>query len=331
MKHRFDTGRSKTDYIQQTFVIEINELTQITLEALSKYLISHVHLIFEKHQTIDEDVMWPVAIDINGQLTISEAQLWNLVCDCVPDAQNLVIEYIQKLCNLAKETEYGDLLYSDEYHFMGSFALIAFLDRYFEQSESRTMAALPIYQCFIQFIRHCDLESETFQDEYIEKVLMKLVFVDNDKSIELLCLRLCNGQLAHKEFRYLYHFLGYSTDAAGRLKSVIDRLSKNDSGIRNSRRNDGSIYLRLCAAIYGDNLEETEEVMDYVREKRGEEFEELQPFQLPEVQRIRSECEAFRVSQPQSDAFYNSSFHLYDLKNKKWLPLGADNPQQDHQ
>ncbi|MFT4925966.1 MAG: hypothetical protein ACI8WB_002061, partial [Phenylobacterium sp.] len=35
----------------------------------------------------------------------------------------------------------------------------------------------------------------------------------------------------------------------------------------------------------------------------------------------RSECEAFRAFQTPTDGFYNSSFHLYDQKNKKWLPL----------
>jgi hypothetical protein len=323
MKHRFDTGKSKTGYEQQTFVIEVDVLNKTNLKALPEYLIKNIHLVFDANKTVTKDTMWPVTVDIKGQLNISEEILWSMVCDSLPNAKALVIEYIKTLCNLAKQTKYGDLLYNDEYNFAGSFALKPFFNWYLEQEESRAIESLPVYECFIEFIRRCDLGFETFQDDYIEKVLRKLVYVNEDKSVELLCLRLNNGQLADKDFRYLHHFLGYSAKYPGRLKKVIDYLIDSDSDdIRKNYRNSEATYLQLCAAIYGDNLKETQEIMDYVRQKNESTLRAVRPHQINTIQRIRIECEAFRASQPPTEDFLNSSFHVYDQKNKRWLPLG---------
>jgi hypothetical protein len=322
MKHRFGTGKSTAATQQQAFIIETDELNESTLKALPEYLINHVHLLFEAEKSAKEDTMWPVMVDINGQLNISEEVLWTMVCDTLPNAKTLVLEYIQKLCRLAKDTEYGFLLCNDSRHFIGSYALLPFLTRYLLEAESRTTPALPVYDCFIKFIRCCDLEFETFQDEYIEKVLRKLIFVDEIKSVELLCIRLCNGQLTDKDFRYLYHFLNPLGQRPSKLKLVIDYLTdSNNLETVDDVQDEESIYLRLCAAIYGHNLKETKEVIDYVRHKRGDKLRPCCTYELNEVQRIRSECDAFRALQPERDGYFNSSFHLYDQKNKQWLPL----------
>ena len=323
LKHRFDIGKSKTGWSQQTLVIEVSQLDFETLQALPVYLINQVEFIYQKNEEIDEECMWPVMIDINGQFTISEKLLWAMVCDTLPNAKELVIQYLQKLCDLAKQSEYDEfLLYSDEYHFMGAFAVIPFLDWYFKQDESNTAAALPVYDSFIQYIRCCDMDTETFQDEYIEKVLNKLAFFNVIKLVELLCFRLCNGQLADKEFRYLYHFLALPPDEPGRLKLVIDCLSdENNTDVASFIRSSEDIYLRLCAAVYGDHHKETEEVMDYVKQSVGKQLKPIHPRLLPYIQKIRSECEASSAFSSDNSGFSNSSFHLYDQKNKKWLPL----------
>jgi hypothetical protein len=322
MKHRFDAGESKTGYHQQTFVIEVDALTAEVVAQLPEYLITNIHQIFEADEKVKTDTMWPVAIDVGGKLFVSEKVMWTQVFETLPNAKDLVTRYVNELCRLAKQTKWGDLLFNDEYHFAGSFALIPFLDRYLVRSKSISREALPVYKCFIEFIRRCDLDVETFQDEYIEKVLVELVCIDNQTAIELLCLRLCNGQLATKDFRYLHLFFGYFIRKPVPLRELIDYVT--DSGcpdVSCSCRVNESTYLTFCAAIYGENLKETEEVMDYVRKKVD--LRLVRASQMRDIQRIRSECEAFRAYQLSQEGFYDTSFHRYDLQEKKWLPLVA--------
>ncbi len=256
-----------------------------------------------------------------GQFDISEQIIWAMVSDTLPNAKELMIQYIQKLCQLAAQTEDRCLFHNDGNHFAGSFALFTFLDRYFEQGECNTPAAAAVYQSFIQYLRHCDMDFEVYEDGYIEKVLNELAFFDGDKFIELFCLRLCTGVCYKKDFHYLFTFLDNFTIEPGYLKRVIDYLINSKSEIEAYARTNEVTYLKLCAAIYGNNSKETAEVMDYVSRKMGDELVPVDNFDRVEVQRIKDECDMFRGFQPSDEYFIDSSFHLYDLKNKRWLPL----------
>jgi hypothetical protein len=324
MKHRFESGITKMGFPQQAFIIEVDSLDLKTLKALPGYLIKHCDLIFAADQEAEDETMYPIVVSIGSQLEISEQILWAMISDTLPNAKAFLVEYVQKLCQLAAQTEDGCLFYNDGNHFAGSFALFAFLDRYFELDECNSPAATAVYQCFIQYLRYCDLDFEVYQDGYIEKVLSELVFFDDDKFIELLCLRLCSGVCCKKDFRYLFSFLDNFTSKPGYLKRAIDYLIDSENETEAYARTNEAIYLKLCAATYGNNNKETDEVMDYVRQKMGDEFICADDFHWVEVQRIRDECDAFRKSQPSSENFINSSFHLYDQKNKQWLSLDTD-------
>jgi hypothetical protein len=321
MKHIFEHGTSKTGFPQQSFVIEIQTLDFETLKALPVYLIDHCHLIFEEENTTSEDTMWPVKVSIDGQLAISEKIMWEMVCETLPNAKDLIIDYIEKLCHLAKDKPHGELLLHDEYHYCGSFAIISFFDWFLEQDESATVTALPVYNCFTRFIMCCDLDIETFQDEYIEKVLDKLSSINSTQFIELLAIRLSSGQLAGKDFRYLHHFLENPLSQPAHLKELIDYLTdSNNINIDEYYRTKSASYLRLCAAIYGSNDKQTDEILDYANQRLKGKLKPIIPFQLKEIQRIKTECDAFRAFQPVSEKIINSSFHSYDLKSKQWLP-----------
>ncbi len=322
MQHRFDIGTSKTGWPQYTLVIEVEKLTPKSLGALAKYVTNNIHFAFEKDNSMNEDSMWPLAIETADELMISEAVFWAMVSESLPDAKTLVIDYLQTLCRLAERQKYNQLLMSDEYHYMGAFALKPFLDWYFEQDESRTEAAQGIYQCFFDFVKSCDQDMGHFTQEYIEKVIVRLRFFNKNAFVHLFCFQLCNSQFGDKEFRYLYQYLNYRMDKPGFLKEVIDHLTDVDNKyIDDDYRENEDIYLRLCAAIYGNNLEETTDVLDYVSGRINKKLMSTHPRLLVSIQRVRDECDVFRQHQPTSAHFLNSSFHLYDQKNKKWLPL----------
>ena len=120
----------------------------------------------------------------------------------------------------------------------------------------------------------------------------------------------------------IYSFLDRFTQQTGALKIVIDYLTNSaDEQILVDAPDEENLYLSLCAAIYGGHLKETALVMDYVKLKRKKQLEPCCAFAMKEATRIRAECDAFRIFQPNTPNILNSSFHLYDQKNKVWLPL----------
>ena len=83
------------------------------------------------------------------------------------------------------------------------------------------------------------------------------------------------------------------------LKEIIDHLTDVDNqDIDEHDREHEGIYLRLCAAIYGNNRKETGEVLDYVSGRINKKLLSIHPKWLVFIQRVRDECDVFRQYQP---------------------------------
>ena len=325
IKHHFKVLKTDVrDWENLKMVIEPDTLNADCLQSLPVYLVNHIQSVTD-YPDYDQYHGVHCTVRLPGGMELTELTLWQMAFDVTDNIVDLVIDYINRLCELARNSYSEYLFYQDNKDFAGSHALHVLLDRMFDiDSPFSEKETEKILQAFFHHLKHCDLEFEFTQDEYIEKVLEKWFLINKDDAMILLCFRLFNGQATDKCFEYLHRFLEFRQRKGG-LKKLIDLIiTSEDPYIRDECRYEPDSYLNLCASIYGLNTKQINEVMDYVSDKVDGKLNKMSDSYYCYILRIQQECEAFREFQPECDKFIDSGFHLYDRQKKIWLPRKDD-------
>jgi len=189
-----------------------------------------------------------------------------------------------------------------------------------------------VYRPFIKFLRHCDMDHETWQDDYISRALTRFRHAESetelDQLFELLYFRLFNGQsiliAAEKDFRYLYRFLCYK----GGLRRVVDGILSDEELKEAYMDCEEYPYLKLCACVYGSDENKTREVINYVQGRVENELIPCVDYQLGELEDMREECDDFLAAQrpayekykgsPNCPEDLDSGFHRYVIAEDEW-------------
>lgn len=341
MQHRLDLKKdSNTAYL----TLEVGQVDAHAIDEFSTYLTENIHHLMEiathEHRGRSHE-FFAIRVEIDNAHTIPERVMWANVVQNLPNAVELITNYINKVCELTTRndtaeftTTFGpsELSWADPEHPIGSHALIEYVDWASAMQDFERQPVGGIYEAFMTFLRHCDLDHETWQDEYISRFLTKFHHtasaVELDKLFALLYFRLFNGQsiliAAEKDFRYLYRFLCYK----GGLKRIVDSILSDDVLQKDYADCEEFLYLKLCACVYGSDEEKTGEILNYVQRSVNERLIPCVEHQRAELRTIRAECDEFLAMQlpayeqykayPNCPQDLDSGFHRYSIANDTW-------------
>lgn len=304
--------------------MEFESMSALLNDGLPQQLCDAVKIIADKVGGFSTDDYWQIEAKVGHSTILTERSLWQIVFDTHTDSKNFVIEYIDNWCQIAQANKYKTLPMHDSYHFTGELVICSFLERYFDIEDITDEVEIEIYRRFIQYIKFCDLDSEYNQHHIISEVVERLRQIDKQLMAELLCYRLCNGQIGMMQlgFEFIQPFVQPMVVGKGLLKLIIDYLiaHRNEPQLRLSCDTDGYIFRFLLAAVYGNNEKETQEVLAYIQQELGVEFKAVHPNSYLHIQKIMGACDAHMRFRPESESLLDSSFHLYNLQTKRWQP-----------
>lgn len=342
MDHSIDlSGENNTIYL----TIHIDSITCSVLENLPNYIVDNIVQLFEAETTYQDHRdpgydYYAIRIFIGGQYTLSEKPFWVMITENLHNAEALITAYINKLCELTEKKDSKEsidsfgptpLIWSTQENPIGSFAIIAYLDRLYEAEGYSKPCSYIMFDTFIKFLNHCDMDHETWQHEYMTNMLYRFhvskLDRDKDKLATLLYFRLFNGQscvnAAEINCHYLRRFLAYN----GGLFTIVNMIIKNleDEDIYM----DEYIYLKLCASAYGIDTEKIDEILEYVKRKLGEdELYPLTPGMQSEIAAIAKESNEALLANTKSyeehkhhkscPQIQNSGFHRYNFDAQEW-------------
>ena len=112
-----------------------------------------------------------------------------------------------------------------------------------------------------------------------------------------------NGQSSilalEKDYDYLYRLLCFKGGLQKIIKIILnDNYLKEDGELFYSEY----IYLKLCACVYGSDEAKTIEVLDFIKQKVGDDLFACSKYEIAELETIKSKA----------DAFLGSRFPLYE-------------------
>jgi len=304
-----DGGTSKTGWPICSMKMSTPILDKAAIEELSRHLIRQAGELVEKAVT-DPDRLLQVEVEVGGLYTLSERILWRLVIETCSEAEDLVVAYIDALCDNVMRWPEERLFYNSEEYCAGSYALFAYLDYLFDSDKGARDRATNIYKAFLRYLRFCDLDHEVHQDDYICKVLDELSYRSGELYLELLHLRLYNGQYAigRRDYEFFNRYVG-----AERFRVVLDYVvSKNDAEYRRvGSKHMMEDYLPIIASVYGSDRERTEEIVRYIVKRVQA------PVVIPEdimepSRRMQLVCDAYRATARSTKGYLDSGFHKYD-------------------
>ena len=315
--HKLIKGTSKTGFLQYTLAISTDSLSNENLVKVVDYLIEHVHVIYDKFQHMQEEVMWPIEIRLGSDLALSEKNFWGLVLDNMPNSFDLIQKYINTLCELANTTEFNTLLQSNEYQFHGGFAFNQYWSWSIEGPLISTQELERAIELFAQWLSKNDLEFETSQDNYIGFIFERFAHLNDLGAAKLLALRLSDGQHINKGFDYLRHVLmGINGNkSCGLLKTVIEQLY----GSKNSLNDNEATIYELCAVVYGSNEHCANEVMKYAKSIASTKLWATQQFQRKKINYLRQVGDIYWQQVTSQERYIDTSFHLFDTHTKQWI------------
>jgi hypothetical protein len=273
---------------------------------------------------------------------IPEKLMWSMVVRNLPNAEELVTAYIDKLCQLAASNDTcessedycrKDLPWSAQEYQIGAYALIEYLDWRYEIDSFVSAALGKIFITFLKYLKHCDLDHETWQDDYIRRILSRFNYSNSEAEIDnlmtLLHFRLFNGQSSilalEKDYDYLYRLLCFKGGLQKIIKIILnDNYLKEDGELFYSEY----IYLKLCACVYGSDEAKTIEVLDFIKQKVGDDLFACSKYEIAELETIKSKADAFLGSRfPLYEKLkgctncpddLDSGFHRYVIKEQTW-------------
>lgn len=303
-----------------TTIVRVAHLDRDALEKSARYLISYV----DQWVALAEERVFaflPIEIAVGNSVRLSEDLFWRLVAENTETRGALNLSFVDALCARvgASRNLGGCLFYNTEEYCAGSFALFARLDYEFESSWSRLdRADLQVYDCFIRYLGCCDLDHEVHQDYYISNALTNLRVLSEQRYLDLLHLRLFNGQRAIDVQGYDYFRTHIGEEW---LKTVLDYIvARNDAEfLERGARHYLEEYLRIVASVYGTDRARTQEIADYIRSKVKA------PIEIPGdimagSKDVQFACDGHRAAVRATKGLLDSGFHKYDRHRKQWLP-----------
>lgn len=291
-------------------VVRLESLGTVVLRSLPQYLIDSLPLRYNLEGVATHLGARPLSFEVGGESVFTERAIWALLIE-MPGGANHVVKYVDAAINGSDSND--DLALYSHLDVVGQDPLYAYIDRYLRRAWLDSPLDLEPYfnvtDCFLRFLRCCDMEYETFQTENIELVLRFLKRRDKQRFLDLLVFRLSTGQhcrLSANQYDLL--------EGDGVLKSVIDGiLPIVDSGW--SLRVD---ILELCYAVYGSNAALTEDVLAYYRDR----------VDLGEGHDLKNFQRELQLIQEWRDSVWkwwqrnlNTGFHRYDKKKQEWSKL----------
>ena len=291
-------------------VVRLESLSTAVLRSLPQYLIDILPLRYDL-EGIDTHLGGrPLSFEIGGESMFTERAIWSLLIE-MPDGATHVVEYVDAVIDGLDSKD--DLAHYSHLDVVGQDPLYAYFDRFIRRAWLDSPRNLKPYfkvtDCFLRFLRRCDMDHETFQNESIRLAFRFLKHRDKERFLDLLVFRLSAGQhceLSADQYKLL--------EGDGVLKSVIDRiLPIVDDGW--PLRVD---ILQLCYAVYGSNAALTEDVLAYY----GDRVDLGEGHDLKKFQR------GLQMIQEQRDSIWkrwqcnlNTGFHRYDKKKQEWSKL----------
>lgn len=245
-------------------VIHAPTLDGATIRALANYMLD---LVETRYQMEGEYLLYarPIVLDIGAAQSLNERVIWSLIIEALPDAADFVISYVDKHIEPHVELQFTNCT-----DVVGEAALYAFFDSfvdnrprlsYYSAPETCRRDTLRVVDCFIRFLRHCDLDHEVYQHAYIEKVLDYLrMEEDYSRYVELLILRLTSGQVnLDSNFPDVGYYLTQfrASEGEGILKALVDHYlaSEGDAALDQ--------IMKVCALFYGEEEDLVRDVMSY--------------------------------------------------------------------
>lgn len=323
MDYHIEDRTSKTGWPVKNLVFQLDGLDIDSVKTIQNCLGQSFLILSELKQTLDNEHYFTIEVKVGEQLLLSEKTLWSVIFDACGNDYQFLINHINQWCDTLDSEEYETLPRTDEYHFIGENAFKLFFERYFDDELSITKQSEDLYRCFIRFIKVCDLDHETHQDELIHAVLGKLKLTNKSLFCELFCYRLMNGQRTYMEMshRDIYRYLHPAPDNS-LFKLVLDYFIslKNDTRFA-LYPDDGQVVWHLAAAIYGNNQAQINEVVAYVEQNLGFNFAPVNDRLFRHIQRVMDECDATFNNRRESKTKYSTGLHFYDGESKKWLNI----------
>jgi len=236
-------------------VVSCDQLNAATLSALFAYLVDTFPLRYhveDLHTHLDAR---PLVFEFAGGLRLSERAFWPLIVEMHSGA-GAVTGYVDAV--IAHTPAKDDLGFYSCLDVVGQDPIYAYFDRFLRRAflDTRDDVAplLEVIDCFMRFLRRCDLDHETFQDDYIVLCLRFLKWKDADRLLELLYLRLTRDQNSgvRPDQRGLLTGDGF-------LKRIVDRYLADSEQAWHLHES----VVELCCAVYGSNDALTDDVLAY--------------------------------------------------------------------
>ncbi|GAB1269164.1 hypothetical protein NBRC116493_24170 [Aurantivibrio infirmus] len=290
-------------------VIQADSLSLDVIKAIPLFLIENVDAVHNIEGLDTHLEARPIQIEISGETRISEKVIWSIVIQNLPDAAELIVRYVN--AHLDRIPDNGELGWCSFLDIVGQEALYAFLDLDLSEIDDKG-SVLKIIDCFILFIKRCDLDHYYLPESYIENILNYRI--DEDQYIDLLTYRLFNGQeVLDGNYEWANRYLSKN----GVLKLVVDKAIESDKY--------GSLdtldILKYCAPVYGNKHELTNDVLNYCCKlvPNFNRTKTLKNFQ-PSLMCQRSKCDADweRRNVGSKYASMNTGFHYYDGEKNTW-------------
>ena len=288
-------------------VVRLNSLSPATLRSLRGYLIDSLPLRYDLQGVNTHLGARPLSFEVGGEALFTERAIWALLIE-MPNGADYAVEYVDAVIEGSGSND--DLALYSCLDVVGQDPLYAYIDRHIRRERLDSPRNLEPYfkvtDCFLRFLQRCDMDHETFQNDNIGPVLRFLNHRDSARFLDLLAFRLTTGQhdqLSPDQF--------YLLQGDGVLKRVIDRVSSIVDpgwGVRID-------ILQLCYAVYGSNMELTNDVLAYYRDRvdLGEDHD-LKNFQR-DLQLIQEQRDSIWKRRQRN---LNTGFHRYDKNTQEW-------------
>ncbi len=242
----------------EPLVVCLGKLDSEKIEKLPAYLIESIALRFNLDGLDTHLQARPLQFELEHGQRISERALWHLLIE-QPDGVRFAAEYVDAAISLGSTD--GALGFYSFLDVVGQDPIYAYLGRYFFEAESEppmdVEGALAMADCFLRFLRHCDMDHETYQDDYIKLALSFLQRHDVDRMIDLLIFRLTTGQHSEPSRDHTDLLL-----INGVFRRVIDDLLSTDFYFYDD-------LVLLCHCVYGHAEKPTREVLSYCQQRKS--------------------------------------------------------------
>ncbi len=298
----------------EPLVVEIGNLDAEKLRELPKYLVDTIDLRYNVKGLDTHLEARPIQFELSGGSKISERGIWALILD-QPGGVSSVSRYVDAAI---EHRPHGEVL--GFYSFLdvvGQDPIYALISRihpeYLIEEPKSLDEFIQASDCFLRFLRHCDMDHETYQNEYIDIVLGFYMKYDMERMVNLLAFRLTSGQytdLRKDKVRFLLK--------NGAFKAVVDKLL--DMGCWKNGWNYGDLFV-LCSAVYGRSLELIEEVVQYCSDRENIGERQLDRYAQLDAERLAAYSDFLIREKVKYGEGVNTGFHRIKDGDETWVSI----------